>query len=369
MVRDIAQRRRRGIDALEIIPLVDLSVFREETIHRIHRGLIPSSYRWSRKKTEQAYSYKNYGDWARCIIVGAKYYLTDEEYPHEMEFGRFARFTWRNNYGYITRLLGEFVDELSQKLGTPVQSRVISNYTSIPEKPLFRYSGLADYGKHSVLLHRIMGSYFVLGEIFTDIELETEEFPQHRPPDYSICGNCSLCIDSCPTGAIIARGTIDINRCLQYISENLLLMPRSFRELWGNRLYGCTTCIDVCPKNRNLARTGEKHSLGFVGQGMHLLDALQLQEKDWPSLFQGNQIGIRSYPSFIKNAITACGSLQYRNALEFILPFTLHKNELLRAYACWAIGRMRGKTSKRILQMRYRREESALVKSELESFF
>jgi len=83
VVRDIAQRRRRGIDALEIIPLVDLSVFREETINRIHRGLIPSSYHWSRKKTEQAYSYKNYGDWARCIIVGAKYYLTDEEYPHD----------------------------------------------------------------------------------------------------------------------------------------------------------------------------------------------------------------------------------------------------------------------------------------------
>jgi hypothetical protein len=101
---------------------------------------------------------------------------------------------------------------------------------------------------------------------------------------------------------------------------------------------------------------------------MGLLDALTLRESDWPSIFGYNQIGIRTYASFIKNAITACGSLRFRKALDLLFHFTEHENDILRAYACWAVGRISGCTSKRVLELRYRQEKSGLVRREIESF-
>jgi epoxyqueuosine reductase len=145
-------------------------------------------------------------------------------------------------------------------------------------------------------------------------------------------------------------------------------MPHEYREPWGNRLYGCSTCIDVCPHNQHLTPWAEKHVTGYVGQGMRLLDALMLKESEWPGMFSDNQIGIRSYGSFIKNAITACGSLEYKKSLDYIVPFISHENEIIRAYACWALGKLHTKSTKNILERQYNQEENHLVKSEIERF-
>jgi len=357
-----------GIDVIETIPLVDLKPALKETLERLERGLIPESYRWNREKTARAYSYKNYRTWARSIIIAAKYYLTDEQYPEDKAFGQIARYTWRNNYRFLKIKLDDIVRRLAEKIESPIKSKTLSNYTSIPEKALFRYSGIADVGKNSVLISRNMGSYFVIGEVFTDLEIDFEGKAQLKTPDYSLCGSCTLCIKACPTQAILPGGRIAIGRCLQYISENLTLMPHEYREIWGNRLYGCSTCLDICPHNQRLTPWAEKHVTGCVGQGLRLLDALMLKESEWPGIFSDNQIGIRSYGSFIKNAITSCGSLEYKKSLDYLIPFVSHENEIIRAYTCWALGKLHTKSTKNILERQYNQEENHLVKSEIERF-
>jgi len=367
LLKSIIMERVRGIDALEVIPLVDLDPALSHTLDVIERGFVPSSYGWTREKTAFAYGYKGHTEWARSIIMAAKYYHTDEQVPKDAIFGKIARFTWRNNYQFLTLKLGEAIDRLSEYLGKKIRAKMLSNYTSIPEKVLFRYSGLAETGKNSVCIHPEMGSYFVMGEALTD--LVTEVVPgELSAPNFSLCNGCTRCIDVCPTGAIKENGTIDITSCLQYISENHILMPRRYREVWGNRLYGCSTCIDVCPYNEALEPWAEKHEIGWVGPGMNLLEVLGLDAREWSFRFSQNQIGIRDPRAIQKNAITALGCLQYKGAQNVLVSYTTHPDGLLRAYTAWALGRMKTRTSKTVLQRMHKHEEISFVRSEIECF-
>ncbi len=367
LIKKVIKERVYGIDAVEVIPLVDLEPALEHTLRSLSRGLIPPSYRWTEQKTAFAYGYKGHTEWARSLIVAAKYYYTDDPVPTDAIFGRVARFTWRNNYRFLQLKLGEAVDTISELLGTRIRAKIFSNYTSIPEKVLFRYSGLVDVGKNSVCIHSEMGSYFVIGEALTDLVTDVPSGVLSAP-GFPLCGGCTRCINTCPTGAIKEDGVVDITRCLQYISENPVLMPRRYRELWGNRLYGCSVCIDVCPFNRQLEPWAEKHEIGRVGPGMNLTSVLGLNERAWSHLFKENQIGMRDPRAILKNAITALGCLQYKGAQDALLPYTSHPDELLRAYTAWAFGRMGTRTSETVLHRMYKHEERAVVKSEIEFF-
>lgn len=366
IIKKIVKDNITGIDAVEIIPLINLGSALKGTISCLKQGLIPASYSYSKEKTESAYSYKNYKSWAKSIIVAAKYYYTDEKFPEEKAFGRIARFTWRNNYRYLSLKLEDAVNKISDNIGIPIISKILSNYTSIPEKALCKYSGIADFGKNSVLINRSMGSYFTVGEAFIDLDIDFDEIKELEAPDYTLCGSCNLCRAACPTHAIIKNGVININRCFQYISENLILMPLKYREKWGNRLYGCSICIDVCPYNKNLVPWAKKHNIGFVGQGMDLLEVLSLKQEEWDRTFIDNQIVIRDPGAILKNAITSLGYLEYKKSIDFLFPFLNHEHEIIRAYTAWAIGKINTKTGKKMLYARYKEEKSQMVKTEIE---
>jgi epoxyqueuosine reductase len=367
-ILDFIQSNIRGIDAVTILPLVPLGNAARKVVESIEKGYVPASYHWTRDKTGYAYKYKNYTGWAKSVIVAALSYYTDEKYPKDRLSGRIARFTWRNNYKYLSMKLENAVKALGETLGVKIKSKILSNYTSLPEKVLFNYSGIARLGKNSVLLNRDMGSYFVIGEALTDLEVEFDRVDPLIQPDFSVCGDCEKCLKACPTGAIRQAGEIDINRCFQYISENLVLMPVSYREKWGSRLYGCSECIDACPFNHNLYPRASKHNTGFVGQGVNLIEILKLGEEQWERFFLDNQIGIRDKKAILKNAITSLGYLGYRKSLRYLLPFLEHENTIIRAYSAWAIGKTNTESGKSNLISRYKDETADSVKAEIEPF-
>lgn len=371
-VLEILRKHETGIDELSIIPLIDLGGPLKHTLNNLDRGFIPKTYHWSREKTERAYAYKGYGEWGRSIIVAAKYYLTDEKLPIETSarsnapFGLIARYTWRNNYRYLADRLFELVQKMEKILGRKIRHRALSNYTSLPEKVLFASSGLADFGKNSLLIHRKMGSYFVIGEAITDLEVEFESGVTPKKPDFSVCGTCMRCMEACPTGAIVEEGTIDVNRCFQYLSENLLPIPREYQGLWDNRLYGCSSCLDVCPHNSGLLPWGERHDTGRVGPGMYLLRVLALSDEEWGHTFARNQIGMRNRLGIVQNAIIALGNSGCSKALETLEPYLNHESPIIRASSAWTIGMMNTKRGRMMLQRRLSREEDPLVRGEIE---
>ncbi|RKX93504.1 MAG: hypothetical protein DRP84_08345 [Spirochaetes bacterium] len=363
----IVKENIEGLDAFTVIPVVDLKKALTNTITRIEKGLIPDIYHWSKEKTEFAYGYKNYKKWVKSIFLAAKYYYTDENNSSKKPecFGKIAKYTQRNNYQYLINRLRETVSFLEKRLNIKIKYKALSNYTSIPEKVLFNFSGLGKIGRNSVLINPDFGSYFVIGELLTDLEINFYQNYDLSPPDFSICGNCTRCIEKCPTSAIIESGVLDVNRCIQFISENLILVDDKIREVWGNRLYGCSTCLDVCPYNQNLKPIAEKHQIGFVGNGYDLIDILTMKEKDWDRAFSDNQIGTRDRLAIIKNAILAIGNLNCTKAKNYLYTLLTHENETIRAYTVWALAKIDKEDAQIYLSKLYKRETSKIVKKEI----
>ena len=150
----------------------------------------------------------------------------------------------RDYHKVMRRMLQRLADAITERIG-PFGYRVFVDSAPVLEKALARNAGLGWIGKHTNLMARDAGSYFFLGEIYTDLPLPVDD------PVRTHCGECSACIPACPTGAIIAPYKVDARRCISYLTIELKdAIPEEFRPLIGNRIYGCDDCQLVCPWNR-----------------------------------------------------------------------------------------------------------------------
>ncbi|HPE59945.1 MAG TPA: tRNA epoxyqueuosine(34) reductase QueG [Thiolinea sp.] len=238
------------------------------------------------------------------------------------------------------KLMRQRLEKLAQLIRTAVGAlgyRVFVDSAPVLEKPLAVRAGLGWMGKHTNILSREAGSWFFLGEIYTDRALpETGVTDAH-------CGSCSACIDICPTAAIIAPYVLDARRCISYLTiEHQGSIPLPLRPLLGNRIYGCDDCQLVCPWNR-FARVTESGDFA-VRHGLDAPDVLALlqwSEQLFLERMQGSPIRRIGYQRWQRNLAVAAGnmppSLVVLSALEQVLAGTA--DELVREHLAWAIGR------------------------------
>jgi len=150
----------------------------------------------------------------------------------------------RDYHKVLRSRLQKLADRLAQAIG-PFGHRVFTDSAPVLEVELASRSGLGWRGKHSLLLSRQGGSTFFLGEIYVDVPLPL------TPPETAHCGQCTACIDACPTGAIVEEGVVDARRCISYLTIELDgPIPEAMRPHIGNRIYGCDDCQLVCPWNK-----------------------------------------------------------------------------------------------------------------------
>jgi len=203
----------------------------------------------------------------------------------------------------------------------------------LAEKPIAQHSGIGYYGKHSIIINPLYGSWIVLGEIITDLEFEPDESVKIE------CGECRQCIDACPTRAIIKPYIIDRRRCIQALTNWLGEIPEDIARVWGNRLYGCTTCQDVCPRNRWIKPEPPKTEIGVVGNYLPLIEILRMDEKTYRKKFVNNQISARwiHFEAIKRNALLALGNIRDRKTIPILKKFAKKDNQLLKKTAEWAL--------------------------------
>src|SRR6058998_3391107 len=178
---------------------------------------------------------------ARTVVSAALCYY-HEEPDRPPGHGRLPRYTWYDAYAELR----EKLDELGRRLGGAY--RVLVDENQHVDREAAARSGVGFYGKNTLLITRRFGSWVVLGTLVTDRELEP------TPPLDLDCGECRLCIDACPTGALDEPGTLDSTRCLSYWTQAPHSIPEGYREALEAQVYGCDVCQDVCPWNRGVEK-------------------------------------------------------------------------------------------------------------------
>ncbi len=282
----------------------DLSEEKEKIKTFLKEGYIQEDERWNEEKIDSFCSPVSFMPEGKSIIMTALcYYEEYNQIPSE-PYGEIALYTVRNNYKFLRKKLQKIVKVI--KTYTNGNFKIFVN-GPLAEKPLAVRAGIGFYGKNSVVYTEEYGSRIILGGIITDIEL-----PADKPSEQNKCASCNICMENCPAGAIIKPYIIDRKRCFQYISgRKKEIIPEYYKKLWGRRLYGCSTCQDLCPQNKTIIPVKEVSPWGFIGFKIPLLPFLKLSEEEFRHIYKGNQIsaGFVDFDALRRNAFLVMDNL------------------------------------------------------------
>jgi len=245
-----------------------------------------------------------------------------------------ARYALGRDYHKVVRARLRRLATLIDTVAGPGGWRVFTDSAPVMEKPLAAKAGLGWIGKHTNLISEKAGSWFFLGEIYTDLPLPVDT------PAQAHCGTCRTCIDCCPTGAIVAPFQLDARRCISYLTIELRgPIPVEFRRAIGNRIYGCDDCQLVCPWNRFARPTPETDFLPRPGLAdATLVDLFSWNEAVFLRRTEGSAIRRIGWLGWLRNIAVALGNAgrdsRNRDALRTHLA---HPSELVREHVRWAL--------------------------------
>ncbi|HEU5206258.1 MAG TPA: tRNA epoxyqueuosine(34) reductase QueG [Gaiellaceae bacterium] len=267
-------------------------------------------------------------DGARTVVAGALCYARDlpETGPDE---GRLPRYTWRDEYA----TLRERLDALGGRLGGSY--RVLVDDNDHVDREAAVRAGIAFYGKNTMAITRRHGSWVVLGVLVTDVEIEPS------PRLELDCGQCRLCIDACPTGALDEPGTLDSTKCLSYWSQAPASIPEEYRAEMGGMVYGCDICQEVCPWNRGVERRrrGAAHAAD-VQASVRLADWLADDADDLVSEFDRLYVPRNDGRWLRRNALVAAGNVGTAVLEPDVERYAASEDPILSDAAAWALERM-----------------------------
>ena len=241
----------------------------------------------------------------------------------------------RDYHKLIRARLQKLAEKIQREIG-PFQYRAFTDSAPVMEVELASQSRLGWRGKHSLLLSREAGSWFFLGEIYTDLPLPIDE------PEQNHCGTCTRCITACPTAAIVAPYQVDARRCISYLTIELKgSIPEELRPLIGNRVYGCDDCQLSCPWNKFGQITREpdfavRHGL----DNAKLTELFRWNEEEFDARLAGSPIRRIGHERWLRNIAVGLGNaLPSEEAVAALKERLDHPSALVREHVAWALER------------------------------
>ncbi|WP_276917064.1 tRNA epoxyqueuosine(34) reductase QueG [Aneurinibacillus aneurinilyticus] len=302
----------------------------------------------------------------KSIIAIALAYPSRMEAPPKSEPGNYrgvmARVAWGEDYHHVLRDRLQKLERFLHERVPEIKTEIMVDTGALSDRAVAERAGLGWVGKNTSLITKEFGSWVYLGEMLTSVPF---------PPDQSIeeeCGECTICIDSCPTGAIVQGGQLDSTRCVAFLTQVKDEIPEEFRSAIGNRLYGCDTCQQVCPKNRKINFTHHREFTPDSDAAKPLLKPLlTISKKEFASRFGRSSGSWRGKKPIQRNAILALAHFKDKSAVPDLLHVLLEdERSVLRSTAAWALGRIGGEDAMLALKKAKIREKDAMVQKEIE---
>ncbi len=303
---------------------------------------------------------------ARSILsVGIAYWPGPTDKPDDgIPRGRISRYAWGRDYHRVVkRRMKALHTELEREIGQSIEARFLVDTARIVERAVAARAGLGWYGKNACLIVPGHGSWVLLGEMLLDLDLQPD-----RPLDRN-CGRCTICIDNCPTGAIVEPYGIDTPRCISYLTIELReSIPIELRPQMGDWIYGCDVCQEVCPYTGAAAASDDTDlrpaSLDNAWPSLHWL--LTMTEAEFGATYHGTPVPRTKRRGLARNAAVALGNIGSRDDVPVLAnALASHDEPLVRGHAAWALGRIGGPAAMTALDRAYRHEPISSAVSEI----
>jgi epoxyqueuosine reductase len=297
-----ARARAIGFEACGVAPAADLPELRAlpEWIARGYAGTMAYLARSAARRADVRHVLPS----ARTVIVTATLYNTDRPYSTELtdsSRAQISRYAWGDDYH---RVIGERLDALLQwmreEAGEPFEARAYVDTGPVQERVYAQHAGIGWIGKNTCVINPQIGSWIFLGEILCSLPLEVDA------PAFDQCGSCALCLEACPTQALVAPAVLDATRCISYLTiEHRGELPDSMRAAIGSHVYGCDICQEVCPWNATAPVSAEP---GWqprpVWDAPALADLSQMDEAQWQEALRDSAMG-RAKPAGLRRNVAA----------------------------------------------------------------
>ena len=316
-----------GLDAVGAAPVAAYEETERHIRERREAGLF-ADMRFTMARPEISCHPESLLDGARTVISAALcYYAPGSEL--EPGQGTLPRYAWRDHYAELREML----DLLGRRLGGSY--RVLVDANQHVDRAGAVRSGVGFYGKNTMVITRTHGSWVVLGTVVTDVEIES------TPPLELDCGACRLCIDACPTDAIVDAGVLDARLCLSYWTQAPAPIPKEYREELGSQVYGCDICQEVCPWNRGVEkrRSGD----GVPADATPTVSLAEWLERDGSELMaEFDRLYMpKNDPRWLRrNALVALGNSGGREQIGAVERYAESDDDVLRDAAEWALTKM-----------------------------
>ena len=302
------------------------------------------------------------------IVVGMDYYaqVADAPFLNDPSRGRIAAYAWGLDYHKVMEVrLQMFADWLADTGEPGLEQKLYVDTGAILERSHAQQAGLGFVGKNTMLIHPRRGSYFFIGEIVTSLEFEQYDEP-HRE---SMCGSCTRCMNDCPTDAFPAPFVLDARRCISYHTiENKGWIDRDLRSDFGNWIFGCDICQDVCPFQRFAQETQEVAFLPLDLERVapKLSDMLMLDEAAFQQMFRRTPVERVKRDGLVRNACIAAGNWKDESAIPYLIQLLYDASPLVRGHAAWALWQTMELDSSKLLTDLYQRDDDERVRDEVE---
>ena len=309
----------------------------------------------------------------RSVVMVGLDYLNEArgEDPGDASVGVIARYARGRDYHVVVKAklvaLAKRIQDLTER---SVMYRAYVDTGPILERELAHRAGIGWFGRNTMLIHPRRGSWFFLGALLLDVELEPDA---PFPADH--CGTCTRCLDACPTGALLGRDddgapVMDARRCISYLTiEHRGAIPRELRGAIGNRIYGCDICQDVCPFNApklvEITREPDLKAREHVA-GRLLIDLMEMDDVAWDDFSRGSALRRGKRAGFLRNVAVALGNWGSPAAVPALVRALGDGEPLVRGHAAWALGRVGGSEARDALTARLEVEVDSYVRVELE---
>ena len=266
--------------------------------------------------------------------------------------GMFARASWGQDYHTIMRKrldqLGAFIKEKvpDVEMLSMVDTGVLS------DRAVAERAGLGFTGRNGFVINPDLGTWTYLGEMLVSIPFEPDD------PLLDSCGDCTICVDRCPTGALVGDGQLNSQKCISFLTQTKGYLPDEYRYKIGNRLYGCDTCQQVCPKTRGINTEHDDIVLEPEILKPRLIPLLQMSNKEFKNTY-GHLAGAwRGKKPIQRNAIVALAHFNETSAIPELKEVALNDpRPMIRGTAYWAIGQIAGEDERTFIETNFDDEE------------